>query len=86
MSISRDFRADTFWKVCPEDLLKPGSQLHKDFVEAYPDKNPAEGINLLLCESADDPRVFKTHMAFDLLPPSTLDTCKVKFLCFVNGN
>ena len=32
-------------------------------------------------KNATSPRVIKTHLPFEMLPPNLLDTCKVIFVC-----
>lgn len=62
---------------------KPGTPPPKNmftevFLQMCPGKNPADGMHLQIAEFISDPRTIKTHLPFSLLPPSLLDTTKVR--------
>lgn len=54
--------------------------LLKPFHWICPGRNPEDGVFLQYAECTPDPRTFKTHLPFSLLPPSLLDICKVVYV------
>ncbi len=54
------------------------NRLLEAFMVMCPGRDPKDGLRLQMTECAADPRVIKTHLPFSLLPPTVLDTCKVR--------
>ncbi|KAB7504380.1 Cytosolic sulfotransferase 12 [Armadillidium nasatum] len=77
---SPQMQLDFLINSCPENKAAPGTFLHDRFLQDHPNCNPKDGIFLQLLESAEDPRIIKTHLPFSLLSPSLLETCKVIYM------
>ena len=44
----------------------------------FHDGDPTKNLFYQLADGAKSPRTIKTHLPFSLLPPTLLDTCKVR--------
>ena len=66
-----------------EGLFREGdAEMYRKEMEA----NGTEGFEAMIetikyAALASSPRVIKTHLPIDMLPPKLLDTCKVIFVC-----
>ena len=64
-----------------DDMLNQGGELHHNQIEIDPEMMKAMFHTVDHAENLPSPRVIKSHLPIEMLPPNLLDTCKVIFVC-----